>query len=312
MTDIAQLLLPNASELELNLVRVCPRQAIDALCESPQNTYASMPVNFLPWLAAEWHLSKFSPYFNHHQDLIDAGLPWLFHRGSLLSISESLQWLGYDNATLEEDEFLVHIDPGTLEADLDLDNIQTVVNSSLPAHARFYRLHHGLDLRAGRFDVGYFDQCLFDDDSGVWMGNPSTDGVKLSFGSTTTVELAAPPMLQPIVTYRERLLTIVIDDSLMQLDSWLLDSEIRLNSIVSISDLTIGSVNQPALDPVIVLHRDRQIAVASMISAIAPLECITQATYTIVMQRPLPIYTWSDQWQHRWTIYYPLIAAPSN
>lgn len=310
MTDLALLLPPNASELERNLVRTAPRAGLDTAADAPANIASTMPATFQPWLAAEWNLAQFSLHFASNAELIAAGLPWLLERGSAASVVRALSWLAYDNVTLEEDEFLVHIDPGTTAAALDLARIRQVVNASIPAHSRFYRLYHGLDLRAGRFDATSFDQCLFDDDSGIWSGDPATDGVKLSFGETYTGIVNAPPVLQPIPAHRPRQLNTIVDDALMQLDSWVLDSEIRLNSVVSISDLSSGVVNQPALQALIPGHHATYCAVLMARAMPAPITAIASGTTTSVTSPALPVYGWADQWASGWAVCCPLISNP--
>lgn len=310
MTDLALLLPPNASELERSLVRTAPRADLESAADAPANVMTSMPASFQPWLAAEWNLAQFSLHFASNAELIAAGLPWLLERGSAASVLRALSWLAYDKVTLEEDEFLLHIDPGTTAAALDLACIRQVVNASLPAHSRFYRLYHGLDLRAGRFDVTSFDQCLFDDDSGIWEGDPATDGVKLSFGETHTGLVNAPPALAPVAAHRPRQLTTIIDDALMQLDSWVIDSEIRLNSLVSISDLSTAQVNQPALLPVLGKHHASYCAVLATQDAPTPIKAIAPGTALSVCGPALPVYGWADQWASGWAVSYPLISIP--
>ncbi|MFZ6772306.1 phage tail protein [Undibacterium sp. SXout7W] len=310
MTDLAQLLPPNASELERNLVRIAPRSDLDMAADAPANIASTMPAAFQPWLAAEWNLAQFSLYFASDIELIAAGLPWLLERGSAASVVRALSWLGYDQITIEEDEFLIHIDPATTAAALDLARLRQVVNASLPAHSRFYRLYHGLDLRAGRFDATNFDQCLFDDDSGIWEGDPASDGVKLSFRETHTAAVNAPPELAPIAAHRPRQFNTIVDDSLMQLDSWVLDSEIRLNSVVSISDLSTGFVNQPALLPALGNHHATACTVLPAQAAPLPMTAIAPGTAASVTSPALPVYGWSDQWASGWAVCYPLISNP--
>lgn len=310
MTDTAQLLLPNGSELELNLVRIAPRVQMDTLSDAPSNTMSAIPASFAPWLIAEWSLARFTPYFSTSQELIDNGRPWLLERGSAASILRGLAWLGYDQISIEEDEFLIHIDPGTNAAALDLERIRHVVNASLPAHSRFYRLYHGLDLRAGRLDSTSFDQCLYDDDSGIWFDDPNTNGVKLSFGELHVAIVNTPPSITPLAAHRPRQLNVVVDDSLMQLDSWVLDSEIRLNSVVSISDLTTGMVDQPAQDDPLQCHQSTYCVELAAYDIGTPIRTISPDVTAEVLPRALPIYGWSDQWNKGWVVHYPLIAIP--
>lgn len=310
MTDLALLLPPNASELERNLVRIAPRADLDTEADAPANIASTMPAAFQPWLAAEWNLSQFSLHFASNAELIAAGLPWLLERGSAASVVRALSWLAYSDVTLEEDDFLLHIDPGTTAAALDLARIRQVVNASIPAHNRFYRLYHGLDLRAGRFDATSFDQCLFDDDSGIWSGDPASDGVKLSFGETHTGLVNAAPALAPIAAHRPRQLNTIVDDALMQLDSWVLDSEIRLNSVVSISDLSSGVVDQPALQPLRNAHHATYCAVLMARAMPAPITAVATGTTSTVCSPALPVYGWADQWASGWAVCYPLISNP--
>lgn len=315
MTDLALLLPPNASALERHLVRTAPRTELDTAADTPANLFSRLPDAFQPWLAAEWQLAQFSLHFTTHAALIAAGLPWLLERGSAASVLRALSWLGYDQVSLEEDEFLLHIDPGTTAATLDLARLHQVVHASLPAHSRFYRLYHGLDLRAGRCDASSLDQCLLDDDSGIWSGDPGSaaaDAIKLSFGETHSGVVDTPPVMAALAAHRPCQLHTIVDDVLMQLDSWLLDSEIRLNSVVSISDLSTGLVDQPGLLAVVVLHHARDDAVLTMSSLSAPVIAVAPATSTGSTSPALPMYGWSNQWASGWAVCYPLISIPPH
>lgn len=222
--DAARLLPSNSSALERALARTAPRAALDVLADAPAGLRATRPPGFAPWQAAEWQLAEFAPYFASTGALIADGLPWLRQRGSAASVKRALSWIGYA-AVLEQEGPWLQIDPGTAQAQPRLTAIRHLVGQSLPAHARFYRMYHGYDLRPVRLDFSRLDQSLLDDDSGVHV-----DGVKLSFG--TAIACAMPDETLPAAygalrTYSTR----VWDDNSWRLDAFQLDSEVLVDVV---------------------------------------------------------------------------------
>jgi hypothetical protein len=233
--DAARLLPSNSSALERALARTAPRAVLDALADAPAGLRARRPPSFAPWQAAEWQLAEFAPYFGSSGELIEEGLPWLRQRGSAASVKRALSWLGYGVA-LEDSGPWLQIDPGTARVQPQLAAIRHLVGQSLPAHARFYRMYHGYDLRPLELDFSRLDAALLDDDSGV-----DVDGLKLSFGTRAAAVLAPedPPVsCGALSTYSTR----VWDDNSWRLDAFQLDSEVLIDvagGMVSLQGYTL-------------------------------------------------------------------------
>ena len=222
--DAARLLPSNSTALERALARTAPRAGLDALADAPAGLRTRRPPGFAPWQAAEWQLAEFAPYFGNTGELIEQGLPWLRQRGSAASVKRALSWIGYQ-ATLEQQGPWLQIDPGTAQAQPQLTAIRHLVGQSLPAHARFYRMYHGYDLRPVQLDFSRLDQSLLDDDSGVYV-----DGVKLSFGTRTAAAMAPE---DPAISYGtlSTYSTRVWDDNSWRLDAFQLDSEVLVDVV---------------------------------------------------------------------------------
>ncbi|SFM13630.1 phage tail protein [Rugamonas rubra] len=244
LADSARLLPPNATTLERALARAAPRAALDALADVPAGLRRPQASSgaLAPWLAAEWQLAEFAPYFDSTAALIEAGLPWLRQRGTAASVKRALSWLGY-RATLEEEGPWLQIDPGDAYAQLRVDAVAQLVRASLPAHARLYRMYHGYDLRPLRLDGGRLDDALLDDDSGVLV-----DGVKLSFAARRA-GLAEPPGGVPGHARTDTLSAIVPYDDRMMLDTWLLDSELIADGRFIMGQLVTGTTADTAATP---------------------------------------------------------------
>ncbi|WGG48835.1 phage tail protein [Rugamonas sp. DEMB1] len=242
--DSARLLPSNATPLERALARAAPRAALDALADAPaglRRPQASCGA-LAPWLAAEWQLAEFAPYFDSTAALIEAGLPWLRQRGTAASVKRALSWLGYQ-ATLEEEGPWLQIDPGDAYAQLRVDAVAQLVRASLPAHARLYRMYHGYDLRPLRLDGGRLDDALLDDDSGVLV-----DGIKLSFAARRG-GVADLPGEVPGHARTDTLCAVVPYDDRMMLDTWLLDSELIADGRFIMGQLVTGTTADTAAAP---------------------------------------------------------------
>ncbi|NVE01615.1 phage tail protein [Massilia sp. BJB1822] len=249
VADAARLLPPNTSPLERALARTAPRRVLDAAAAAPGGVRHQPPPTFAPWLAAEWQLGEFAPYFESTDKLIAAGLPWLRQRGTTASVKQALSWIGFDTQ-LEQDGAWLQIDPGDAHAQLRLNDIVHLVRKSLPAHAHFYRMYHGYDLRPLRLDDGLLDGGLLDDDSGILIG-----GIKLSFAARRTgiVDIAAGQPDHARTTARFGMATY--EDRVM-LDTWTLDSVIMTDGRFIIGQLITGVMRDlPAEPPTITAHR---------------------------------------------------------
>lgn len=133
------------------------------------------PAPLAPWLAAEWGIASYRPYFADDAALVDALLPWLRMRGTAQAVKVALGVIGVPHPTLSVEHFYLHIDLPTPYLGA-LSEFKRAVNDSVPLHLAFYRLTAGEDLRHGRYDDSRYDDSLYDDDSGIF-----TDDIKLSY-----------------------------------------------------------------------------------------------------------------------------------
>ncbi|AVS66641.1 phage tail protein [Paracidovorax avenae] len=221
----AHILPPNATPLERAIDQTAPAWDHIAEAFTPPGAGGSQP-GFAPWLAAEYELAEFSPYFDDVQSLIAEGLRWLFQRGTMAAALRALSWVGFAGARVEEDGPYLHIHTGRIPSMEEVRRIAHVVRASLPAHQSLYRLVHGLDLRPVVADAGpEVDVGLLDGYSGVL--DPAT-GVVLSFGHHRTTVAPPLPMGQPQGARRgRRIYTARYDDEPL-LDAWRLDSQILI------------------------------------------------------------------------------------
>lgn len=249
-TDPARLLPPNSTPLERALLRVAPRAVLDTLADTPTGIEHTMPVQFQTWLAAEWQLSQFTNYFDSTAALIAAGLPWLKLRGTAAAVKLALSWIDFHAAQLEEDGALLQIDPGSPDAPADLAAIVHLVNASIPAHVKLYRMYHGYDLRQIRLDSSHLDDGLLDDDSGIEI-----DGITLSFGATQggTADWTAGPITQARTS---AFAGVIPYDDRQLLDAWTLDSQLMHDGRFVMGQLITGtSGDTAATPPTIFAHR---------------------------------------------------------
>ena len=184
------------------------------------------PEQFAPWLAAEYELAQFAPYFSTTAELIEQGLQWLFTRGTAASVVRALGWVGFAGSKVDEDGAYLHINLGRPATAEEMARVAHVVRASLPAHVHFYRVFNPLnDVRRVVLDrTPRLDTGMLDGDSGV-MG---PDGVKLSFGERSGATLpAAPADALPTISTQQRVGLIRYDD-MPVLDAWRLDSHVLM------------------------------------------------------------------------------------
>ena len=109
---------------------------------------------FQPWLAVQWQVAQFAPYFASMSELLAEAVPWLMERGNAASLRRALGWLGFHSVVIDEDGAWLHIDAGQPLQAYQLAAVAHVVRASLPAHVHFYRVFHGYDLRPIVLDRG--------------------------------------------------------------------------------------------------------------------------------------------------------------
>lgn len=218
------LLPPQSTPLERALDQTFPQW--DALADAFTVPSVGEPEQFAPWLAAEYELAQFAPYFQTTAELIEQGLQWLFTRGTAASVVRALGWVGFAGAEVDEDGAYLHINLGRPATAEEMARVAHVVRASLPAHVHFYRVFNPLnDVRRIVLDrAPGMDTGMLDGDSGV-MG---PDGVKLSFGEHSGATLpAAPADALPAISTQQRVGLIRYDD-MPVLDAWRLDSHVLM------------------------------------------------------------------------------------
>lgn len=218
------LLPPQSTELERALDQTFPQW--DALAAAFTVPSVGEPEQFAPWLAAEYELAQFAPYFPTTAELIEQGLQWLFTRGTAASVVRALGWVGFAGSKVDEDGAYLHINLGRPATAEEMARVAHVVRASLPAHVHFYRVFNPLnDVRRIVLDrAPGMDTGMLDGDSGV-MG---PDGVKLSFGERSGATLpAAPADALPAISTQQRVGLIRYDD-MPVLDAWRLDSHVLM------------------------------------------------------------------------------------
>ena len=218
------LLPPQSTPLERALDQTFPQW--DALADAFTVPSVGEPEQFAPWLAAEYELAQFAPYFPTTAELIEQGLQWLFTRGTAASVVRALGWVGFAGSKVDEDGAYLHINLGRPATAEEMARVAHVVRASLPAHVHFYRVFNPLnDVRRVVLDrAPAMDTGMLDGDSGV-MG---PDGVKLSFGERSGATLpAAPADALPAISTHQRVGLIRYDD-MPVLDAWRLDSHVLM------------------------------------------------------------------------------------
>ena len=218
------LLPPQSTPLERALDQTFPQW--DALADAFTVPSVGEPEQFAPWLAAEYELAQFAPYFPTTAELIEQGLQWLFTRGTAASVVRALGWVGFAGSKVDEDGAYLHINLGRPATAEEMARVAHVVRASLPAHVHFYRVFNPLnDVRRIVLDrAPGMDTGMLDGDSGV-MG---PDGVKLSFGERSGATLpAAPADALPAISTQQRVGLIRYDD-MPVLDAWRLDSHVLM------------------------------------------------------------------------------------
>ena len=218
------LLPPQSTPLERAIDQTFPQW--DALADAFTVPSVGEPEQFAPWLAAEYELAQFAPYFPTTAELIEQGLQWLFTRGTAASVVRALGWVGFAGSKVDEDGAYLHINLGRPATAEEMARVAHVVRASLPAHVHFYRVFNPLnDVRRIVLDrAPPLDTGMLDGDSGV-MG---PDGVKLSFGERSGATLpAAPADALPTISTQQRVGLIRYDD-MPVLDAWRLDSHVLM------------------------------------------------------------------------------------
>lgn len=234
------------------MARTAPRAILDSLADAPARVRSHRDGALAPWLAAEWQLAEFAPYFASSGALIEAGLPWLRQRGTAAAVKRALSWIGFDTE-LELDGPLLQLNPGDIHAQRKLADVVHLARRSLPAHVQLYRMYHGYDLRPLRLDESRLDDAMLDDDSGVTI-----DGIKLSFGEVRRGTSDAPDGRPATARGATRIGVAMYEDRAI-LDTWLLDSVLMTDGRFMMGQLVTGTSFDMAAKPQ-TLHAHRTVA----------------------------------------------------
>ena len=185
---VRHILPPQSTSLERAVDETMPAWGHMADAIEPASVRADP--QFQPWLAVQWQVAQFAPYFPTMAALLAEALPWLMERGNAASLRRALGWLGFHSVVIDEDGAWLHIDAGQpLQAD-QLAAVAHVVRASLPAHVHFYRVFHGYDLRPIVLDRGpALDAGMLDGYSGV----PGGSDLVVSFGERAGYTLPTAP-----------------------------------------------------------------------------------------------------------------------
>lgn len=263
MTAIAtvrrHILPPNASALERAIDETVPDWDRIADAFAPPGAGGELP-GFAPWLAAEYELAEFAPYFPTVQELIAEGLRWLFERGTLAAALRALRWIGFPDARIEEQRAYLHIHCGRLPEREEVRRIVHVVRASLPAHVALYRLVHGLDRRPVVLDAGpRLDVGLLDSYSGVFDAENS---VVVSFGRNRTTRAPSPLQQAPVGRRTTRRIGVSRYDDMPVLDTWRLDSRLLQAITGGLRKQRSAATSAPPLGGGIALRRSVRVAIA--------------------------------------------------
>lgn len=236
MTARRTILPPNATALERAVDQAAP--AWDGIADAFTPPAEGEAASFAPWLAAQYNLAQFAPYFGNVDALLAAGLPWLMERGTAAAVLRALAWVGFPAATLDERGARLHINLGRTATAAEISRIAHVVRATVPAHVQFWRVFHGYDRRPVRLDGQQrLDQGLLDDDSGVWISVETGEPVKASFGtvhrSTTTATAAGQPLASSTAA---RIAKLTRNDKAV-LDCWRFDSRLLANEFGGLGEL---------------------------------------------------------------------------
>ena len=197
---------------------------------------------FQPWLAVQWQVAQFAPYFASMSELLAEAVPWLMERGNAASLRRALGWLGYHSVVIDEDGAWLHIDVGQPLQAGELARVAHVVRASLPAHVHFYRVFHGYDLRPIVLDRGpALDAGMLDGYSGV----PGGSDLVVSFGERAGYTLPTAPAQGGTGAQTHVRVSTSRYDDMPVLDAWRLDSHILAGVSGGVMELFVGTCDAP-------------------------------------------------------------------
>ena len=278
----------------------------DALADAFTVPSVGEPEQFAPWLAAEYELAQFAPYFPTTAELIEQGLQWLFTRGTAASVVRALGWVGFAGSKVDEDGAYLHINLGRPATAEEMARVAHVVRASLPAHVHFYRVFNPLnDVRRIVLDrTPRLDTGMLDGDSGV-MG---PDGVKLSFGERSGATLpAAPADALPAISTQQRVGLIRYDD-MPVLDAWRLDSHVLMGVSGGVIELFRSTTTAHTPGGGALATAEARIHVAPWVTP-APVAAGAAAHISTAPEPISPPRRWGGPWGGPWRQAFLLIQT---
>lgn len=304
------ILPPQVTPLERAVDQATPQWGGLADAVEPDSVRANPA--FQPWLATQWQVAQFAPYFPDLGTLLDNALPWLRERGNGGSVRRALGWLGYDALALriEEDGYLLHLDPGRLVTDADLLPMVRVVRASLPLHVSFYRVFHGEDTRALRYDGSRYDGAIWDNDSGTWVQLPEgEDPIKVSQYARRATTSEAPQIDGATLMAAGVRHTAVTSADSLTYDAWTYDSEVMADVAMGGTGLTTTEApTYERLQPIVIAGEAHMAETAWP----APAPVAFGAGQSLGMA-PIPLDNtrgWSGGWDSAtWAVVCPTITT---
>ncbi|WP_156382525.1 phage tail protein [Acidovorax sp. Leaf160] len=295
---------PASTPLEVVMDTTFPR-AWSAMADLAEPGATAHNAQLLPWIAQQWQVTQFAPYFDTVDALMAEAVPWLMERGSAASVRRSLRWLGHTAVTIDEDGAWLHIDAGRNLTAAELAPVAHVVRESLPAHVHFWRVFHGYDVRPLVLDRGpALDFGMLDGYSGV----PSDAGLQVSFGERQGGTLPAAQAQAGTSAGTHRRISVARYDDLPVLDAWRLDSHVLAGVSGGVMELYSSSCNPANPGGGTLLQR----AIPSVAVAWFAPPPVGARTATARSLQPLPVHPaphWGGAWSGPWQPVIPLISS---
>lgn len=295
------ILPPQSTELERAIDETMPQW--DAIAGAFTPPSVGEPEGFAPWLAAEYALTEFAPYFATTAELLAEGRQWLFVRGTAASVMRALRWVGFPGAVIQEEGAYLHIELGRIATAEEMRRVAHVVRASVPAHVAFYRVFHGYDLRPIVLDRGpALDAGMLDGYSGV-LGE---SGVVESYGARAGGTLPALPSLAPAGATTQVRMSVSRYDDMPVLDAWRLDSRVLSGLSGGVMELTTFTSNAPTPGGGARAQTTARASVAAW-TAPAPVGALQSITFAQAATPVHPPRRWGGVWGGRWREHFQLI-----
>ena len=98
---VRHILPPQSTSLERAVDETMP--AWGHMVDAIEPTSVRADPQFQPWLAVQWQVAQFAPYFPTMEALLAEAIPWLMERGNAASLRRALGWLGFHSVVIDED-----------------------------------------------------------------------------------------------------------------------------------------------------------------------------------------------------------------